>query len=49
MIMIIKKLLISKEREILRDIYNERLKQIQNVSNTIDYNNLNYRFISSGD
>ena len=44
-----KELLISKEREIFRDIYNYRLDQIQYASNNINYNNLNYEVIGSGD
>ena len=44
-----KELLISKEREIFRDIYNDRLDQIQRASQDIDYNNLNYKVMSSGD
>ena len=44
-----KELLISKEREIFRDIYNDRLDQIQNTSHNINYNNLNYKVIGSGD
>ena len=44
-----KELLISKEREILRDIYNDRLEQIQLANHNVDYNNLNYEVITSGD
>ena len=44
-----KELLISKEREIFRYIYNDRLDQIQYASHDIDYNNLNYKFMGSGD
>ena len=44
-----KELFIAKKREIFRDIYHERLQQIQTVSNNINYNNLNYRFIASDD
>ena len=43
-----KVLLISKEREIFRDIYHDRLDQIQRSSDDIDYNNLNYKVMSSG-
>ena len=39
-----KELLISKEREIFRDIYRDRLEQIQNANH-----NFGYKFISSGD
>ena len=35
-----KELLISKEREIFKDIYNNRLDQIQNASHNINYDNL---------
>ena len=44
-----KELLISKEREILKDIYNERLEQIELANNDINYNHLNYEVITSGD
>ena len=44
-----KELLISKEKEILRDIYNDRLEQIQLANHNVDYNNLNYEVITSGD
>ena len=44
-----KELLISKEREIFRDIYNDRLEQIQLGNRNVDYNNLNYEVITSGD
>ena len=36
------KLLISKEREIFKDIYNKRLDKIEELDNKIDYNNLKY-------
>ena len=36
------KLLLSKEREILKDIYNKRLDKIEELNNKIDYNNLEY-------
>ena len=39
------KLLISKEREIFKDIYNKRL---DNMNNKIDCNNLKYVVVSSG-
>ena len=42
-------LLIPKERETFRDIYNDRLKQLQLTSHNVDYNNLGYEFITSGD
>ena len=43
------KLLLSKEREIFKDIYNKRLDKIEELNNKIDYNNLKYVFVSSGD
>ena len=43
-----KELLLSKEREIFRDIYNDRLEQLQLASHNVDYNNLNYEVITSG-
>ena len=36
------KLLLSREREIFKDIYNKRLDKIEELSNKIDSNNLNY-------
>ena len=36
-----KELLLSKEREIFRDIYNDRLEQLQLARDNVDYNNLN--------
>ena len=36
------KLLLSKEREIFKDIYNKRLDKIEELNNKIDYNNLEY-------
>ena len=43
------KLLISKEREIFKDIYNKRLDKIEELDNKTDYNNLKYVVTSSGD
>ena len=43
-----KELLISKERKIFRDIYHDRLYQLQLASSDIDYHNLNYEITSSG-
>ena len=43
------KLLLSKEREIFKDIYNKRLDKIEEISNKIDYNNLNYVVVGTGD
>ena len=41
------KLLLSKEREIFKNIYNKRLAKIEELSKKIDYNNLTYTVISS--
>ena len=43
------KLLISREREIFKNIYNKRLDKIEKLSKKIDYNNLKYIIISSGE
>ena len=43
------KLLLSKEREIFKNIYNKRLDKIEELNNKIDYNNLKYFVVSSGD
>ena len=43
------KLLLSKEREIFKDIYNKRLDKIEELNNKIDYNNLKCVVVSSGD
>ena len=43
------KLLISREREIFKNIYNKRLDKIEELSKKIDYNNLKYAVISSGE
>ena len=43
------KLLLSKEREIFKDIYNKRLDKIEELNNKIDYDNLKYVIVSSGD
>ena len=43
------KLLLSKEREIFKDIYNKGLDKIEELNNKIDYNNLKYVVVSSGD
>ena len=43
------KLLLSKEREIFKDIFNKRLDKLEELNNKIDYNNLNYVVVSSGD
>ena len=41
--------MISKEREIFKDIYNKRLDKIEELNNRIDYNDLMYVVKSSGD
>ena len=43
------KLLLSKEREIFKDIYNKRLDKIEELNKKIDYDNLKYTVISSGE
>ena len=43
------KLLFSKEREIFKDIYNKRLDKIEELSNKIDYDNLKYVVVGTGD
>ena len=43
------KLLLSKEREIFKGIYNKRLDRIEELNNKIDYNNLEYPVYSQGD
>ena len=39
----------SKVREIFKDIYNKRLDKIEELSNKIDYDHLNYVVVSTGD
>ena len=36
------KLLLSREKEIFKDIYNKRLDKVEKLNNKIDYNNLKY-------
>ena len=43
------KLLILKEREIFKDIYDKRLDKIENLNNKIDYDDLEHVVESSGD
>ena len=43
-----KELLVSKERETFKDIYNDRREQIERFDNDIDYNDLSYELIKSG-
>ena len=40
------KLLLSKEREIFKDIYNKRLDKIEELNNKINYDNLEYAVYS---
>ena len=42
------KLLLSKEREIFKDISNKRLDKIEESNNKTDYDNLKYVVVSSG-
>ena len=42
------KLLLSREREIFKDIYNKRLDKLEELNNKIDYNNLKYVILSNG-
>ena len=41
------KLLLLKEREIFKDIYNKRLDKIEEMNNEIDYDDLDYVVLSS--
>ena len=41
------KLLLSKEREIFKDIYNKNLDKIEEMNNEIDYDDLNYVVLST--
>ena len=43
------KLLLSREIEIFKNIYNKRLGEIEKLSEKIDYNSLKYTVISSGE
>ena len=43
------KLLLSREREIFKDIYNKRLDKVKELNNKIDYHNLNYVVAGTGD
>ena len=43
------KLLLSKEREIFKNIYTERLDKIKEVNKAINYKNLKYTVISTGE
>ena len=42
------KLLLSKEREIFKDVYHKRLDKIEELNNKIDYNDLKYFVVNSG-
>ena len=41
------KLLLSKEREIFKDIYNKRLDKIEELNSKVDYDNLEYVAVNS--
>ena len=43
------KLLLSRERKVFKDIYNKRLDKIEELNNKIDYNDLNYSVVGTGD
>ena len=43
------KLLHSKEREIFKDICNKRIDKIEELNNKIDYDNLKYVVVGTGD
>ena len=43
------KLLLSKEREIFKDVYNKRLDKVEELNKKIDYNDLKYNVISNGE
>ena len=43
------KLLLSREREIFKDIYNKKLDKLEELNNKIDYNDLNYVVVGTGD
>ena len=43
------KLLLSREREIFKDIDNKKLDKIDELNNKIDYNDLNYVVVGTGD
>ena len=43
------KLLLSREREIFKDIYSKRLDKLEELNNKINYNNLNYVVVGTGD
>ena len=43
------KLLLSREREIFKNMYNKRLDKIEELRKKIDYNNLKYTVRSSGE
>ena len=43
------KLLLSRETKTFKDIYNKRLIKIEELNNKIDYNNLSYVVVGTGD
>ena len=44
-----KELLLSKERKIFKDIYNGRLEEIEIVNGAVNYNDLKYTVLTSGE
>ena len=44
-----KELLLSKEREIFKDNYNKKLDEIEEMNKKVNYNDLKYEVISSGE
>ena len=44
-----KELLITKERQIFRDIYNRRIDEIEDINEKVNYRDLKYTVISSGE
>ena len=44
-----KELLLTKEREIFKDIYNNRLEEIEIVNDTVNYHDLKYTVKTSGE
>ena len=43
------KLLLSKEREIFKDIYNKRIDRIEELNNKVDYDSLKYPIYATKD
>ena len=44
-----KELLLTKERQIFRDIYNRRIDEIEDINEKVNYRDLKYTVISSGE